>query len=68
LADDLQPRAVQQASQPLAQKDVIVRQDHPGAARINTTIIIPDLAECYGDGLTGSNLTTGASWERPTTS
>jgi len=51
LADDLHARAVPQAGQPLAQQDVIVSQDHARAARIHTTIIGPDHAECYGEGL-----------------
>jgi hypothetical protein len=42
LTDDLQPGALQQAGQALAQQDVVIGQHYPYAARIHMTIIGPE--------------------------
>ena len=40
LAHDLEPRALEQAGQPLAQQDVVLGQDHPNAGRRHGRIMV----------------------------
>ena len=44
LADHLEPSALKEAGQTLAQQDIVVRKHHPGLTRIHITIIGPHLA------------------------